>query len=268
MAQIKLRIEMNKGRKGAPLEKLGDVAKQIERFLRSLGGDLKLDAKKGEWLAEKFRNGSVSYDAAYQIEVPDAQLRHFNQCIEFITDYDPDTESPNGLVSDATLLEYGRIGSKIDPDEIISLGLYSGARNRLKWRRIEYRKLGRVQQAMESPLHSYGSVQGVLHSVVIDVSAPYFQIRELAGEGVIKCFYPRKLYDDIVSALKIPNAVVHASGDMRLDRARRTVVEMVVERLDKVEPLSVEEFQSFFGSAPGVTGEMTTDQFIREFRDG
>jgi hypothetical protein len=110
MAQIKLRLELNKGRTGAPLEKLGGVARQMESFLRALALDLKLEVKKGEWLAVNFRNSSVSWDVAYQVEVTEAQFRHFNQCVEFITDYDPDTEGTNALVSDATLLEYGKIG--------------------------------------------------------------------------------------------------------------------------------------------------------------
>jgi hypothetical protein len=85
MAQIKLRIELNKGRTGAPLEKLGCVARQMERFLRALGADLNLETKRGEWLAINFKNGSVAWDATYQNDVTDAQFRRFNHLLVIIS---------------------------------------------------------------------------------------------------------------------------------------------------------------------------------------
>src|SRR4051812_21862706 len=97
MAQLKLRIAMNKGRRGVPLEKLGDVARQFDRFLRTLASDLSIDVKKGEILADKFQNGSVMWDPAYQGDVSDATLRAFNRSIEFIADFDPESDGTNGI---------------------------------------------------------------------------------------------------------------------------------------------------------------------------
>jgi hypothetical protein len=146
MAQIKLRVELNKGRTGAPIEKLADVSRQLDKFLRALAVDLQIEVKKGEWLAVNFENGSVKYDAALQIDVREIEFRRFNGSIEFIADYDPDSEGSNGLVSDATLLE-GRIGTCIDPDEAVNLGIYAapGSRKPKKWRQISYRSATRVK---------------------------------------------------------------------------------------------------------------------------
>lgn len=269
MAQIKLRIELNKGRTGAPLDKLGDIARQMDRFLQSLATDLRLSIRTGEWLAVNFKNGSVSWDAAYQTEVSDAELRHFNECIEFVTDYDPETEGTNGLISDATLLEFGRIGERIDPDEIIGVGIYptDAQRKRLRWRRIEYRGASRIRRAIETPIQSYGSIQGEMHSLVKGAADPYFQIREFASTQLIRCYYKTDLYADIYRALEHRNAVVHATGYMHLDRSRRAVQEMRVERLDKVEPLTEDEFLSLFGAAPDITGDMSTNDFISQIRE-
>jgi hypothetical protein len=267
MAQIKLRIELNKGRTGAPLDKLGDIARQMERFLRSLAADLKLEIRPSEWLAVNFKNGSVSWDSALQEEVAESDVRRFNNCIEFITDYDPETEGTNGLISDLTLLEYGRIGERIDPDEIIGVGIYpSNGQRRLRWRRIEYRKAGRIRRAIEAPIYSYGSVQGEMHSLIKGVARPYFQLREFASNQLVRCFYESDLYADVHRALEHRNAVVHATGQMRLDRARRAVEDMQVERLDRVEPLTDEEFLSLFGAAPDLTGELSTDEYIAHIR--
>ena len=267
MAQIKLRIEINKGRAGAPLEKLGDITRQLDRFLRALASDLKMDVKRGEWLALNFRNGSISYDAAYQVDVPESKLRHFNQCIEFVADYDPDAEGLNGLVSDATLLEFGRIGERIDPDEAIGLGLYSPDRKRLRWRRVEYRRASRIRQAMELPVQSYGSVQGVFHAWLKEATQPFFQLREFSTENLIRCFYKDDLYPRIIEGLQHRNAVVHASGQMKLDRAKRSVEEMRVERIDQVQALSDDEFRQFIGSSPKLTGELTTQEYVDWMRE-
>jgi len=266
MAQFKLRIELNKGREGAPLDKLGDITRQVERFLRSLADDLKLDAKKGEWIGLNFRNGSVSYDAAFQVDVPESKIRHFNQCVEFVADYDPDAEGINGLVSDATLLEFGKLGERIDPDETIGLGLYSPDRKRLKWRRVEYRKASKIRQAIEFPIRSYGSVQGVFHAWLKEAQHPFFQLRELSTENLVRCYYADEMYPQIVEGLKRRIAIVHVSGQMKLDRAKRSIEEMRVERLDKVETLSEDEFRSFFGVAPRLTGDLSTQQFIDSMR--
>lgn len=267
MAQVKVRIELNKGRTGVPLDKLGDVAKQFERFLRSLANDLKLEAKGSDWLGVNFKNGSLSWDAALQEEVSDAQARHFNHCVEFVTDYDPDSESPNGLVSDATLLEFGKLGSRIDPDEVIGIGLYGEGRKRLKWRRVEYRKASRIRHALEAPILSYGSVQGILAAVTFEGRRPSFEVQEIGTEQPVRCFYEQRLYGDLIRALQTRRAVIHAVGDLKLDRATRAVGEMDVEKIEKVEPLSEEEFRSFFGMAPEFTGQQTTQEYIREYRD-
>ena len=268
MAQVKVRIELNKGRKGAPLEKLGDVSRQFDRFLRSLAVDLKLDVKRDEWLAVNFRNGSISWDAALQTDVTDAQVRHFNQCLEFIADFDPDSESTNGLVSDTTLLQFGKLGEHIDADEVIGIGIYSGARSRLKWRRIEYRRASRIRRAIEEPILAYGSVQGVLASVVLEAKRPHFCIHELSSEQIVKCYYDSSLYDDVIKALSQRNAIIHATGELRLERASRATGEMEVERIDKVVSLSDAEFQSFFGMAPTLTGDLSTQEYMSQYRDG
>lgn len=267
MAQIKLRIELNKGRTGAPLDKLGEIARQLERFLRSLADDISIETKKGEWLAVNFKNGSVTYDASFQGDVSESRFSEFNRLIGFISDFDPDTESANALVSDATLLEYARIGEHIDPDETVGIGMYNpSGHGRIKWRQITYRKTSSIRQAIETPILSYGSIQGLMHSLNLLGNRPFFQIREHATNTLVRCLYGNNLYPQIVEALRERNAVVHATGHMSLDRAKQTVSEMNVDRIDKVEPLTDGEFLGLFGSAPGLTGEMTTQEFIDQMR--
>ncbi len=268
MAQIRIRVELNKGRTGAPLDKLGDVARQFERFLRALAADLQLEVKKGEWLAVNFKNGSVSWDAAFQGDVTEAAFRNFNHAVEFITDFDPDSDGTNGIVSDATLLEYGRIGQFLDPDEVVGVGIY-GATGVApeKWKRIDYRNAARIRQTIEAPVPSYGSIQGIVHALFKEAADPFFQLREFSSDTLVKCFYSDGQYREIATLLKDRRAVVHVLGHMKLGRATRTIEEIRVERIDVAKALTEDEFDRFFGSAPTLTGDLSTTKFLETVRD-
>ena len=69
MARIRVRFEINKGQIGAPLDKLGEIASEAEKFLRMLAQDLRLDVKKGDWTALNFENGSVGFDVEFPEQV-------------------------------------------------------------------------------------------------------------------------------------------------------------------------------------------------------
>jgi hypothetical protein len=267
MARIKVRFELNKGRIGAPMSKLGDISKQAERFLRSLAVDLKIDAKAEEWLAVNFRNSSVSYDAEFQREITPADVDAFNRNLEFLADYDPDSEGPSGLVSQATALEFARLGTFIAPDEVIGLGIYGRDRARPKWRRISYARTAEIRAQLESPIPAHGSVQGVIHSLQKEVRRPFFRMRELSTDAMVNCYYPMRLYAEVVEALRERTAVLLVAGDTIFDRASRSIVELRVERIQKVRMLSSEEFEQFFGSMPDFTGDLSTDEFIDAIRE-
>ena len=63
MAHVKIRLVVNKGRHGAPLQKLGKISEQLEKFLRTLAADCNIETRPGEWVAANFTNSSVEYDA-------------------------------------------------------------------------------------------------------------------------------------------------------------------------------------------------------------
>jgi hypothetical protein len=265
MPRIKVRFEVNKGRTGAPLAKLGKIAEQAERFLKALAAEMEIDQRAGEWLAVNFKNGSVSYDAEFQVDVTPVQAQLFNRHLEFVADFDPEREGSNGLVGDATISEFAKLGSLIDSDEDIGVGIYKNGGAPI-WRRISYAKASSIRRGLESPLPAYGAVQGVIHSLVKEVRDPYFRIRELSTDILIRCFYTASQYHSVAAALQERNAVVHAAGAITYDRIARTATELKLERLEKSRILTPAEFEAFFGSAPDFTDAMTTDEYIDEMR--
>lgn len=96
-------------------------------------------------------------------------------------------------------------------------------------------------------LEYYGSLQGKIHSWYKEAKTPYFDLRELATDRLVKCYYTEKLYRNVYEQMKDRDNVVHVSGDIKADRVERVPEEIKVVRIDNYEPLSKEEFEEFFG---------------------
>lgn len=261
MAQVKIRLVVNKGRHGAPLSKLGKISEQVERFLRALAADCKIESRPGEWVAANFNNGSVEYDAEFLGDVSPGEAQVFNRGVEFLADYDPDGEGLNGLVSHSTALEYSRIGSLIDPDELIGLGIYPTRGGPPKWRSITYQRMASLRREVETPLPAYGAVQGILYAWYKEAREPSFQIRELATDALIRVHYGAALYADVARAVQERSTMLIVSGDMLLDRATRTATEMKADKIERIGMLSASEFELLAGSAPDYEIDLADETF-------
>jgi hypothetical protein len=250
MARIKLRIVLNKGRHGAPLAKLGRISEQAEKFLRSLANDCRVETRPGEWLAVNFKNGSVEYDAEFQGDVDAGVAQIFSRNMEFLADYDAENEGLNGTVSETTAIEYARIGTLIDPDEVLGIGIYSPRAKKPKWRNVTYSAMATIRRELEAPLPAYGAAQGILHAWFKEVREPYFQLRELSTDALIRVFYTSSLYPDVARAVQERTTMLIVSGNMMYDRASKSPTELRADRIDRIPILSTAEFERFFGSAP------------------
>lgn len=250
MARLRIRLVLNKGRRGAPLSKLGKIAEQTEKFLHLLAADCDVETRPGEWLAVDFENGSIAYDAEFQGDVNPAAATIFARNLEFLADFDPDNDGLNLAVNPKTALEYARIGSIIDPDEVIQLGIYPPHGGQLKWRAITYGKTASLRREIETPLPSYGAVQGIVHSWAKEAKEPHFYLRELSTDSLVRVLYTASLYSDVAQAVQQRTTMLIVSGNMLFDRATRLATELRADRIERVAMLSTGEFEGFFGSAP------------------
>jgi hypothetical protein len=250
MARIKLRIVLNKGRQGAPLAKLGRISEQAEKFLLALAADCNVQTRSGEWLAVNFKNGSVEYDAEFQGDVDAGIAQVFAKKIEFLADFDPENDGLNGVVSERAAIEYARIGGIIDPDENIGIGIYFPRARKPKWRNITYSKLTSISRQLESPMPAYGAIQGILHSWLMGVQNPNFQLRELSSQSLVRVFYSALLYSDVAQAVQERTTVLVVSGNIQYDRVSKLPIELKAARIERMPALSSAQFEKFFGSAP------------------
>ncbi len=264
MAHVKLRLIINKGRHGAPLAKLGKISEQLEKFLRALATDCQIDTKPGEWVAASFGNGSVEYDAEYLGDVNAGEAQVFARGLEFLADYDPEGEGLNGMVSAATALEYAKIGALIEPGEDIGLGIYPVRGGTPKWRTITYSRMASLRREIETPIPSFGAIQGILYSWFKEAREPSFQIRELSTEALVRVRYGPSLYSHVARAVQERSTMLMVEGDMSLDRATRQAVEMKAQRIERVGILSPSEFEALIGSAPDYVFDPGEDTYIED----
>lgn len=250
MARLKVRFVINQGRHGAPMAKLGKIAEQTEKFLRLFAVDLGLEAKSGEWLAADFKNSSVEFQAEFPREVPSTTAQFFASGLEVLADYDPDNEGLNGRVGEAAALEYARIGSLLDPDEIIRMGILWPEERAPEWRDISYSSFSSIRRELEMPVMSHGSIQGIVHAWYKEAKDPHFQIRELSTDDLIKVFYAESLYESIARAVQERSTVLIVDGMAKYDKVTHKALELKASRITPMEMMTPKEFDEVFGCAP------------------
>jgi len=250
VAKLRIRFTINRGRQGAPLGKLGRISEQADKFLRALTNDCGVPAKPGEWVAAEFENSSVIFQAEYQGAVDAGVAQVFEKRMELLADYDSERDGLNGLVKEATALEYAKIGGLIDPDEEIGLEIIPFQGGAPKRRTITYSKSQTLKTSVESPIPAHGSIQGIIHSWVKETVNPYIQVRDLSTNQLVKVEYRQSQYDLIANAMKQKNTVVLISGDCSYERLSRGIMKMKLDRIAETSTLTTVDFDKLFGSFP------------------
>ncbi len=113
MSRLRVRIELNRGGVGVPLDKLASVVQQAQAFFRMLGDDVHIDQSQGEWLGFDFDHESLNFTAEFVGPVTAEQVGAFHSAFDGTT----------GLRR-ATIAQFARIADAIEEDEVIGFGLY------------------------------------------------------------------------------------------------------------------------------------------------
>ena len=116
---------------------------------------------------------------------------------------------------------------------------------------------------MQDVVRSHGGVQGIIHSVFLGSSPPHFQLRELSTGELVRCVYSnRRQYEELASALKHQNAVVHVFGSIKTDLVNRRVDELRVDKIVPADTFSRDDLDRFIGCSPGILGGQPMQDFI------
>jgi len=113
MSRLRVRIELNRGGVGVPLEKLASVVQQAQSFFRMLGDDVHIDQSQGDWLGFDFDHESLNFTAEFVGPVTQEQVAAFHSAFDGTTP-----------LRRATIAQFARIADAIEEDEVIGFGLY------------------------------------------------------------------------------------------------------------------------------------------------
>jgi|GEM_PF-1138980 len=136
MPRLRVRIELNRGGVGVPLEKLASVVQQAQSFFRMLGEDVHIDQSQGEWLGFDFDHESLNFTAEFVGPVSQEQVSAFHSAFDGTT----------GLRR-ATIAQFARIADAIEEDEVIGFGLYlNEGEDPAEWRCLSRRDALRIAE--------------------------------------------------------------------------------------------------------------------------
>ena len=267
MNNLRIRVELNRGRQGMPLGKLVEVTKETVRFLALFSRDMGLADAERRWVAERFENNSVDFDCRYAVDVDEPVAARCRQGFHAVFGNDYSSSDVAVFIRPETRHQYARIARPIDPDEVVVFGLYNNGETQPR----EVFKLTKDQaREIEEPHAeariSYGEVQGTTHAFFKEVERPYLKIRELSNQQLVNCFFPREMYRGAVELLQDPDAVVFVEGWVKEDPETGFVTEIDVVDFRLAPAFSPETLQQGFGSIPDYTGALSTGEFLEQVR--
>jgi hypothetical protein len=267
MARMRIKYELNPGGVGVRLDKLAKISEEFEKFLRSLAQDCGVSVNIGDWLAKDFYNGSFGSTVEYVKNVEVAAAVEFNDGIRFFSQFKNGSLPSN--YSPATIKQFIEIGTAIDADEKIKVGVFQDVDaddGEPIWEQITKLVTTKVEAVFHDKYRYEGALQGKLGTWYKD--SDYFYLRDLASGSLIKCFYPIDMYEIIYGLFGDKDAVVNVSGRIVANRNTGQIEEMRVTWAKSYAPLSKHEYDKLFGIAPDLTGDLTTDEYINRIRDG
>jgi hypothetical protein len=160
MSRLRVRIELNRGGVGVPLDKLASVVQQAQSFFRMLGDDVHIDQSQGDWLGFDFDHESLNFTAEFVGPVTQDQVAEFHAAFDGTTP-----------LRRATIAQFARIADAIEEDEVIGFGLYlNEGDDPGEWRCLSRRDALRITEEIEVLLGA-GQVSQDSHlPVAADVS--------------------------------------------------------------------------------------------------
>jgi hypothetical protein len=128
------------------------------------------------------------------------------------------------------------------------------------------RVANRVDTALAIDEECIGAIEGMLEQINLHDGANVFHVYPEIGPRKVTCHFPPKLLDDAVSAV---GRKVEVYGTLRFRTGAAFPHQVAVTA---IEPLPSEselpDWDDLRGRAPDATGEMSSEAFIRELRDG
>ena len=110
-----------------------------------------------------------------------------------------------------------------------------------------------------------GSLDGMLEQINVHQGANTFHIYPAIGPRKVTCHFPSRLHDDAVAAV---GKKVEVFGTLRYRLGSDFPHQIAVSRIDEFSPdFELPDWDDLRGRAPNATGDLSSEDFVREMRD-
>jgi hypothetical protein len=239
MANLKLKIEFNKGKAGIALDRLESVVEAVRRFLSSLGEDIEL-VEPTAWIGNDFKNGSVEFVTEYPRDVEVLKLTRFNSIVLAMGR----SERP-ASVRDYTANQFFDLATVLDTGESAKMSVFAEDGRELPFEISRRTALAAQSLNLLPYRETLGSVQGTIHSWYRESKPPYFVLRELSSRNLITCIYEPSDYEAIYAAMAAREQIVHVRGMILTDTRKHEIKNVRVKNMILAEPFGYEEVEKF-----------------------
>jgi hypothetical protein len=263
MSHVRVRFKLNPGRDGIALGKLSKQSENIENFLRSISADLGIPNEPGQWLAKDFKNGSVFTTTEHQAVVDASLAADFNGLLIDLIKHKPKLTQAPSKISLATLERFADLRSCLELDEAIGIGLFEPDTDKKpKWFNVSRLHLEDIAASVEAETTYVGAVIGETHEWNKGAKQPYIIIRDIASEELVKCSYRDSDYKKVASLFDSKDAVITVYGTIVFNRITGKSEVVSADDFEVSPEFSRSDYEAFFGCAPGLTGDKTSEEFI------
>lgn len=124
----------------------------------------------------------------------------------------------------------------------------------------------RLDKALAVAEECEGSLDGMLEQINVHSGANLFHIFPAIGPARVACHFPGRLYDDAVAAV---GKRVEISGTLKYRAGAVFPHQIAVTAIDIWPPeYELPDWDDLRGRAPDATGDLSSEAFIRDLRDG
>jgi hypothetical protein len=269
MAKLRLRVELNKGRTGVPLDKFAHVVAELKKFVEELATQVGIPLEKNVWFVHEFSNGS-GYFTNELAAVAEAEKRErFNGFMRSLTALPESGDSLSLELPPSIISQFAKVTDPLDYDEPIGFGIYdSDHQIEPTWLHANKLNVATVLGNIDFEARYYGSVLGTIHSLNKGSSPPFINVRDLINGELVKCVYvPKEHYSKITKLLQKEDALVYVHGLVTVNLVSKSIDHIDSDRFEIAPEYREGDLEAFIGSAPRLTGNLTTRQYITKIRN-
>jgi len=243
VANLRLKIELNKGKRGISLDKLEKIVQEMRRFLVSMSDDIEL-VEPASWVAVDFMNGSLEFASEYTHAVAPLKLSRFNDTIIALAR----SEFPQSIQR-STANQFYQLASTLEQDETADISVFDEENSPIPLQ-ISQDTATVARRIKVLPWReTIGSVQGKIHSLYKESKPhPYFTLRELSTANLIKCEFENDVYPEIIRALREIDQVIHVRGPIVTDTRGHSIHHVKVSKIVLADPYGYEDVDKFLGA--------------------